>query len=127
MCFTVGWYDTGMLVDCTGSLGLEATDELAKTVSGALDTLVRPTHLILDWRGIQGEPYRCHLCTEQVVRLAHHNLVRVAAVASDSIVSLWIHLLAQEREGRYLACTSLEQAILLFRGGEKPLAPQFRV
>jgi hypothetical protein len=127
MCFTVGWYDTGMLVDCTGALGLEATDEPAKTVRVALDTLERPTRLILDWRGIQGDPYRCHLCTVQVVRLAHPKLVRVAAVATNAIVSLWIQLLAQERDGRYLACTSLEQAILRFGEGETPLAPQSRV
>ena len=59
MPFTVGWYDAGLLIDCTGPLAIDATDELAKAVIAALDSLARPTSLILDWRGIQGDPYHC--------------------------------------------------------------------
>ncbi len=113
MPFTVGWYDMGMLVDCTGSLGHEAANTLLQVVVAALDSRPCPTNVILDWRGCRGDPARLQLYTRRVASLSHSRLGRVAAVLP--VTGLRPDPTRLTRDRPFFACTSLEEAVYLLK------------
>ncbi len=115
MPFTVGWYDTGILVDCTDTLDTDATDRLLEVVRSALERCAVPTNVILDWRGSRGDPMLRHECTKRVASLVHPKLGLVAAVNSDPLAGLQVGLRYERRDYLYLTCTSLEEAVRLLR------------
>ncbi len=113
MPFTIGWYDGGLLVDCTGALDARAANLLLKAMVAALDTRPSPTNIILDWRGSSGDATQRHHCTKEVAALLHPMLGSVAAVDNDPIGNFRIDLLCEARDYPYLVCTSLEEAVQL--------------
>ncbi len=84
-----------------------------KVVTEALDTRVGPTNIILDWRGCWGDPTARHLWTKQVSSLSNPNCGHVAAVDSEPMASFRIDLMCAAQDYPYLACTTLEEAVLL--------------
>ncbi len=113
MPFSIGWYAKGLLVDCTGRLDTGASKKLSNVVTDALDTRSVLTDVVLDWRGCSGDPMQRHLLTKQVAQLLHPNLGRVAAVDNEPMASFRIDLMCAGKDYPYLACTSLEEAVLL--------------
>ncbi len=121
MPFTVGWYDTGMVIDCTDTLDAEATEKLLKVVVTALDGCVNRTNMILDWRGSQGDPELRQRCSQRIAALGHPKLGLVAAVDSNPSASVRIDRLHGGRPDPYLACASLEEAVLRLTAWAAPI------
>ncbi len=115
MPFTVGWYDTGMLVDCTDSLDAEAAEKLLKVVVSALNQCASPTNIILDWRGSRGDAAQRRRCIRRIASLDHPKRGMVAAVENEPTASLRVDRLYGGRAFPCLACASLEEAISRLR------------
>ncbi len=123
MPFTIGWYDAGFLIDCTGALDTGAPNLLLKAGGAALDTRPSPTNIILDWRGSTGDATQRHHCTKEVAALRHPMLGSVAAVDNDPVANFRIDLLCETRDYPYLVCTSLEEAVRLLTERTAPAMP----